>query len=563
MKKIKTVLFLITLCFSISSPLTADAKKSLPAIELPDYVISGVERAAKISGERIKVTLTPPDVILGKPISPERPHLESRASDLLPGRPVFTSPKGGDYWGIETHAGNFAAFGIGGEWDSHYSDLGYAFRGHFENSPRLLHPGQKNTWGAQANSVYARFGETLLSFSGSIGGRSYELQPLPQQSDRTWNNYGFSAGMTPIYTRLGKYIILYDFQSWRFIGLWSFGDVVGYRSRLSGNYSIPISNNLLNFKFNWDTQEVNMWALSSSLLENEAAYSLLLKPYLFLKFGFISYWSSLNSYSSNGIGPTFSLEWKPSQISGVFNVQYSSEVDLITLKSLIERYPEIYETGYLCHNCVENSIIHKSSIFKTSYRRDISNHYSFGIEYRYQRERKPPVLVPMGYINPITDKYPVFGFQLVSQKTNSVNAHLTYFVKSNLRVKLFGQYSNAKVDYGGKTYDSPMILPMILGSSAIYRLHQWSLGGYLSWYQKSEYAVSYDEQRPAFIQSNLLVGYQLKPDITLSMNLSNLFNSRHSETSLPGYDAVPFSVMLKLTYGKVINIDNISDLLIN
>ena len=79
-------------------------------------------------------------------------------------------------------------------------------------------------------------------------------------------------------------------------------------------------------------------------------------------------------------------------------------------------------------------------------------------------------------------------------------------------------------------------------------LDKWTVGGGFNWQSETGYALSYATTQSSYALVNLMTRYQVTPQLSASVNVSNLFDRHYLTTTAGGIYGAPRNVMTTLRY---------------
>ncbi|MFK3945782.1 TonB-dependent siderophore receptor [Pseudomonas fulva] len=79
-------------------------------------------------------------------------------------------------------------------------------------------------------------------------------------------------------------------------------------------------------------------------------------------------------------------------------------------------------------------------------------------------------------------------------------------------------------------------------------LDKWTVGGGVNWQSETGYALSYATTQSSYALVNLMTRYQVTPQLSASVNVSNLFDRHYLTTTAGGIYGAPRNVMTTLRY---------------
>jgi len=496
-------------------------EEELPTIELPEFVISGVERATLIRGNRLAMADNLPEIIMPGPFNRIRPDITSPSIDIVPMRPKIIPVTNDLYYCIAAYGGGFgsfgAQFGLGWRWGKNILST----EGLYDRPPRRTAAGDKQRMSGSVSINRHIKRESILDLIAKVEDRTYLLNENTDQ-ERSWQDFSLNTSITPIHSSIGQFSGRLYVNRWFLNGndfLISDVNIAHYIRHSKGHFETIM---------NW-TSEKTYPNRDVSLLSGKIEYYRPASSIDWIKVG-------LNLYIGNppltnkltGVRPHISVTYRPVP-DGTAYLKFSPEPHFVSSRSLIDRFPMV------CSD-LRTIVIEDDIRLIMGYDHYLTDRLLFKVSAQY---------VNSDYLFLSSRDREPFMYQILVRDFYSVSARFSagYEFYPDANVEVFTSIERADVDNFDKAL---MITPQSAGIKGNITLNRWWLSGDISWFDLTP--VPY-KNRPAHFESNISIGYRIRQNLKLSLEGYNLLNERYF--ILPGYDVVPLTVMLKVAYGTL------------
>lgn len=499
--------------------------EELPQIELPEYVITGVEKATRISGDKLPVTSMP------QLITPRQMRATGRP-DLIPSGIVHT-PTRPDISAILSD-GRFNASITGGQYELEAVSVDFA---------KVL-----NDWTINAKSGFAHYPKrsghtTYPTFSAEISGTSYIAERSLVTTQLSFIKDIFHL-VGPFYQ---EYCSTSDFQLSSTLAPISFGKgrfaaFISY-DRLKIEPYYRRDSDLFALNLNFDTKLGSGWFESRfsgwydryddvSLITIAGEYNQSIWYGWMMRFGG-TLASTKNSPSGNFTNGYFtvSLE-RPSLFGGRVRLLRDAGVDMISMKSLMNRWYMVEPVSMV------SEMVSRIALY---YDREFTDRLrgAFSVENRVKRHEPFPL-----FSN--SREWVIEPRRLESLLTA---VKIDYEIDRSLSASMYAINDQA-VSYGRSTGERDLQRPeWQFGSQLRYRWRNWTIENELELPYSGLNRYQGTDKKPDRLIDNFSVSRSFSEKVDFKIGIDNLFNSRYYD--IPGYDEDLFTLYLKFSYKNI------------
>lgn len=187
---------------------------------------------------------------------------------------------------------------------------------------------------------------------------------------------------------------------------------------------------------------------------------------------------------------------------------------------------------------IRSNIEVQRALIRLVYGRKFDPGFALRFSSTLQKSEQHPVPVP--YSTGIWD------FAWVDLSRFSTNLLVTYELAVDQELAAFCEYNQTSISGSGFSGRAPQIAPLQVGIQGQANWRNWQFKPRFSWVQKTLYSLNSELERPAHLESHVLVAYQFNQQLNVSVEAQNLLNSSYA--LLPGYDFAPLTILLKIGY---------------
>jgi len=528
--------------------------ESLPVIQLPDYVISGVEKATAVNGERLTTSATMNAQIPGESGS-MRPRFVSSDADAPPEMPGILAPLGN---------GNIRASVLAGMRDWMEADasltgqtlpVGYRVGINWKSPISRTFADPRNLGGTGTVGVidvlglsgaYARDVSTQSIIETEVITKSLGFNKFIRfQSpvERNLFSLSLTARTTPILIGKSSLNGLFEYIYCSSEGT---GDQSSSLDHLALNYSRMLGTDRLESKLELSTEAVGE--------DTRSHYLLLLSNQMYRRL-----WSDLNVSvglnvyignaqvnsalspippansgvwgSTSGIRPTVEFEWTP-PVGGISRIAYLPQIEFITHHNTVLQYP-------MLDTSARGATVEGVYRFLLGYQTRLTDAAQVGVEIETRADRYKPYLSYVG----------ADDWRIVSRRSEATVTTFSGNFSLPRRIGLGGfiRFTDEQTNESGVTGKAPFTAPVEVGADFTMPIHKnLTLAQELSVKGKApaDFAGTLDTKGTTVWDVSLR--WHARPDLTADFGIHNLFDQ--PDQYVPGYEADHFALWAKVEW---------------
>ena len=547
MAKLTVRIFIIWLCLAaMAMQAHAQSKRSMPTLDLPEYVISGVEKATHIGGEKLSFRTDDPETFI--------PELELRIRPQIPTGQIIVQPEPPsniagvlfDYHNYTLSAGSFQSLNSAYNTAIRLGEISLTADGWHHQAPRNTKAGLKFDQGVRSSLIVRSDDKGVFNFTGKYGSRSFEHANAADHNVRL-REFSLTATGNSVRSRLGDLSFSAEINRWHLVE-YTDSAILSHDLRLAisrrmklGRMSLKLWQfgepfrkfdddfNFSNAAISYTWQQSRDWKVS--------AMSTLVKTSSVTSDAIVD---EMGRYNLGIITGDNIREYTNVRI-GVATEKMLSDKDLAYFQfNPIER-PISARTMYNKYPMIPNfigGIVESGSRTVGGYRREINQQMRITTEVFYQTSIDHPVPV----------RFTQYNWFLETGRLTAMGVKIDASAKlySSFNLNLFGALQDARITKAGIDIAATEEAELSAGLNYEYWKGRWTATGDLIWYDKKPINLRGSETIPAHTEFNARATFRLKPDIFLSLMTDNLFNQRYY--SVPGYDANPLTVMIGVSH---------------
>ncbi len=556
------VLFITAIWLGVSLGAQVDA--DLPEIEMQEYVISGVEQATRIYGTRIPLGEWTP--VIKIPGSPEqtRPDLQASSISIIPVRPELVADRTLHNFSGGAFGGNFGAFGAGVNGCYDFNNGGFVhnaqlnFSAGYVDYPRRLEPGEATRLNANVSAASFISGRTQIAAGAGYRSQEFILNDT-LRSRRTLDALTANFGLSALNLFQGNFNALIDYGAWsvdKVNAAVNGGAVEGLSLAAQMKYDYFLSKGMIQSRFGFFSETLEEFTDAKSIFDLRFYYLRLVyykKLMHKMNLGVGVDASAGEHYADDGmrsINPYVVFRWGAVP-NGAFDFTIDPHSKPVTLRELFSRWTMLDEppqnvlpqesepTKWFLNPIIEETPIRMSA----SYRHSIANSFEASVKGTYRESEQYPYLVPFDSQG--------LGWTLGLASLTSAKGELSvrYRHERFVEAVAYAAIENAQLEEAGESYEAPLIPPISAGIRGGGERGRWTAEFDAAYYAETPYAIGMAEERPAHFEVDFSAGYKIAPEWTISVEGYNLLNESYD--FLPGYDANPLTVMVRLKYGDL------------
>lgn len=518
-----TLQLLLVGCFLLFIPLSAISEE-LPQIELPEYVITGIEKAIRISGDKLPVKSVPRSISLRQLQPTNRPELIATGIMQAPTRPDISTVLNEGRLNASITGGQFTMFGGSVDHAKVLESWTLTAESAYDHHPNRTTPGMSSAYSAGISGTTYITEKNGISTHLSFDRSGFNLNDGLSDKSGYISDFQFSATTAPARLFSGR-----------------FAAYVSY-DKLKIDQYVTKDSDLLALNLNYSTKLASGWLESRASVSYDSYSDLSLvtlssgynQP---IWLGWMARISGTLAAAQNSIPGDltngyigFALE-HPSLFGGKVTLLRDSGVEMHYMKALMNRWYMV-ESASTVSETTSNLTLH--------YERDITDRLTGNMSVASITKRHEP--------------FPVLSsgsWNLEPRRIGTLlsTARLDYELAYSLTALAYAindQSESHGISPGTKAVQRP---EWRVGSELRYRWQKWSLNNKLEWQSSTAIDFVGLNKTPERLTDNLAVSRSFNDKIELQLGVDNLFNSSFYEFT--GYDYNPLTVYLKINYRNI------------
>lgn len=521
------------------------AYAELPPIQMPEYVIEGIERAVQIKAEKISSAVEAESSQPGEVARP-RPDLGFEFSDQPPSRPGLFAPFGQGYLKVKAGLGMFSQAELGLDYAKRTAEIEFVINGDGESMPRRTAVGAR--FRASTDGGLARhIGESQSSEKGlfsprlTLATKAYRrYRYFDELQSIDLDNLNLSLTIAPAPARLGTFVGRAAFQPW------NYADMSFTQSEMRLNHSLSTALGRIesNFFISGEVGSRDRKALQLTALDF-AVYRRYNEDFSYY-FGGTAWtgyapqrWTIYilgnaelqeTSQPRNGLKPWLGITWR-APFGGALTAAYKPQTALNSLRNELEHFP--YEIAYR-----RGSIIEGVSDWTVNFARDINPKLTIDCAFNWRNELHTFCPYYASGVN----------WLLIDRRTKTAE----WKVKAeseplrNLGLSIWGIARTVKTSGLATGSRSPLTPKLSAGLESTVLWHRWTLFNSIVWEDKAALKFDGDATIPSRLVWDSALRMNINPSLDAGLEILNLLD-RHNYT-YPRFDDVPLTVTLSAQY---------------
>ena len=515
------------LALALTACLTVAAAEPLPQIEMPEVVISGVERATVIRAERLPTSLSSPEFAAFPGFSNERPAIQAQSVEIIPSRPLPTDIPRFAFIGGRLGGGNLAALNGRLEAGVPFHALSLGLHTQFDKLPRRIDAGALHTsrWEFDATHDMPLQSRAFYKLGYSEDG----FRLVDVLGDLQWKDFYGGVNMSPAISPVGVFAGNFGFDVWD-------ANVPGQRggSEWQGSLNHRVNLRLVELESRlscqyeaWDTDIDQLGVIGfSSLADFQALESVEIRAGLA---GYSGYTTRFGHQT--GIDPRVETNWNLSRIERV-SMEWMPGYEVFPTREIVHNYPMIvHNTG--------GSIAEDFARLQLTYLRRVGDTGQLTARLRYHDSPHYP----------LPSKEESIGWALETTRLRWFQTKLGFSrqLLQDWSASACLGFNSAKAWNPNLKQDAPQIEPWFAEATLLNDGQRLDAALRLKWRDGAAVGLLDDRTFPAHWESEVWAAYELGHSFSAFAQVSNLLND--SWWLIPGYDAPPFAALIGLGYG--------------
>jgi len=521
---------------------------------MPEYVISGVEKATAVLGERLAGGVASNSSVTNE-IEQERPDLTPNIVSIPMESPGILAPLGQGFLRVSGNAGLLKSGE--GEGELAGQKLPSAYYTHFvlTSFPRrnysnaALFNGEREIGASGEVALDASYArdvtpQVILEPAIKTGWREFKkIEGAATPVIRKLFNLEMYAHLTPVKVGSGSLLGGFDYS---LLDIQGGLKQSGSLDRLTLNYIRPAFRGSIESILDFNGELVGSDRKAHNLLRIESLYRERLGENVVGSAGLTGHigntakWDRqpTTSISSTGLGesrqglyPVVILCWKP-PFGGIINSSYQPRASFASYRSLMLEYPMIDSLS-------RGSTVEATNRFNIGYGTSITDNFRTAIRWEWLSERHRPFIAPNG----------ANEWTVVTRRafTNSIEISADAELPAGIGLGVRGGYIDATTNSTGFKNEAPFVSPW-LGQVDF----SFPLSRELVLAQEFEYCSSAPANFSGSVETSLQANWDValrwkpRPDLTATVGVHNLLD--RPVVYIPGYDAEQLNIWASLEW---------------
>ena len=507
--------------------------EELPRIELPAYIISGVEKATTLSGTRLPTTVESSLSIPGS-VNSTRPKLTSIPVWQPPSKPSIIVKPAPGYLRASIRGGAFRLFGLNG--CLIHAEQGVTQRGTiaYLQTPHRIAAGFQSGWRVQFDEV-RYLGENIT------------IQPRINFTHREYTLLANSSDYKSIRSDLALNLFVQSFQT----GIGSFDgrlflsgmnysseqDLRGFHGQLDGLHCMALGGGFLESGIFYSSESIDEDNDRLQLARLSVKYRMQPRERIVVSFGGSTYLGNdINGVSVQGARPHLEIE-SGLPFDGTVSLKYNPLSRLTSSKEVLFRSPVLDSEarGYISEEIDRLSLDYNYNIASS-----LVTDVGFSVGGFLTDARHIIFAVPdsAGKWYPSARRLSSRGLEL----------DCYYNDVFGVLIDLYMKYEKAQTD-GLETGDqAPLIPKTSVTVSTAFPMSLFTLRNDLEWSGESPVDFEGELHRPDRFIWNASVDREFNRGIGMEVGVENMLNVEYYD--YPRYDMPPLTVYIGFYYGN-------------
>ncbi len=536
-----TILFFLTSLY-LTSPLLAE----LPPIQMPEYIIEGIEKATQIKGDRIPNEITYEITIPDEPAH-QRPNLDIEPIQICINRPTLLLTLGTGYLIANAGIGGFNLGELGCDFAMRKNESELIVEFGARSIPKRTTPGAKFQSDVRIGfTSYISESETyrkgLFEAHSNLFRKNYNRYISAGVIEHiSLNTFNISLIATPLSTKFGTFAGQIAFQPWKY------EDCAFTQTELSLQHSLKTTIGRFESKLfiggemaRQDIKVLQLTSLDISLHRqfNERLFYTLggaiwvgttpLQRQIYDLLGN----SSINEESQlrQGFKPCLGLIWLP-PFGGIVSSSYKPKT---LLKPL---YTELTETPFYI-TTTRGTVIEDLYLWSIKYEKSLISNLNFDFTFNWQDQ------LHTQYPYYTSDERILLTLRRSEIKELKLNIDATPFNFMGLSLWTALYKANTKGCIAGN--NAPLVPNFLAGLESTARWRRWILYNSIVWEDEAPLKFEGDTKMPSRLIWDSQLKFNINPKIETTLKAYNILNKHYY--TLPHYDANPTTIALMAQY---------------
>ncbi len=533
--KLTVRIFTVGLCLAaFALQASAQSKRGMPTLDLQEYVISGVEKATHIGGDKMSLKAEDPTIDL--------PNLEVRYRPLIPVGQVIVQPQRPqdiaglrfDFHDYSLIAGSFGSFNSNYNTAVSLPNFTLTANGWYDKPASIIRAGETLSQGLKSSILVRSADKGIFNFTGEFGLNSF-LRVRDINQNISSSEFSLATAGSSVRSRLGDLNYSAKMNRWHLKGDTD-NTVWNHDYRL--DVSRTIKSGRLYVTLRQLGEPTELFDNDFNYSKVDIAHSWRQSPDWRISFGTSLFMTSSYTLDAKGLGTNRENTGIKLKLASekkftdrdIIYFQFQPIEQPFSVHELYTRYPMMSDSV--------GGVVESGICIKSGYRHELNQQVQLNAEAFYLNSLDHPV--PVSSID--RDWY----LETARFNAAGVRIDVAYKLNQSTELNAFSGWQDAKVSKGDIEMSALEEADIKVGIAADYRMGKWTADGDLVWYDQKPINLRGKETIPAHTEFNVRVSHRLKRNISLSLTAENLFNQHYY--AVPGYDANPLTVMLGVSH---------------
>ena len=507
--------------------------EELPRIELPAYVISGVEKATTLRGTRLPTAVKSSLSIPGS-VKSVRPEFTSTPVWQPLSKPSIIAKPAMGNWGINIGGGAFNLFRQNGYFI--HTGEGVTRRGtiSFLQPPHRIPAGTLSEWHIEYGEVRYPRKNLMLHPSVSFTSREYTLLTDYNNFQSIRSDLVLKLFVQSFQTTVGSFTGRLQLSGMKYS---STQDLDGFHGQIDGLHSLSLGEGFLESGIFYGSENIDVDDNRLQLARLSVKYRMQLRERIVVSFGGSAYLGNdIRGVSVQGARPQLDIE-SGLPFDGTVSLKYNPLSRLTSSKDMIFRSPVLDSgaRGYISEEINRLSLDYNYNIVSS-----LVTDVGFSVGGFLTDARHIIFAVP--------DSSDVWYPSARRLSGTGLKLDCYYSDISGVSVNLHMKYEEAQTD-GLETGDqAPQIPKTSVTVSTAFPMSLFTLRNDLEWSGESPVDFEGKQHRPERFVWNASVNHEFNRGIGVEVGVENILNVEYYE--YPRYDMPPLTVYIGFYIGN-------------
>lgn len=522
------IIYLITLLL-LALPIGEAVSAELPQIEMPEYIISGIEKATRLEGNRLLTSITSTMSVPGA-TAHYRPELIALPTWTPPSRKTLTTRLKPLLWSIGTTGGGFGMAAVSG--DIIYNRMKVTRRANaaFHRPPRRINAGELSVLNAEYGEIH-RISEKFSIFPGiTYDQKEYTLLNGNGGFETRRSDLMLSLFVEPVMTPVGSFAGYIGGGGWEYSSL---DDLSGRVGSFRLRHDLPAWSGRFEDELYYAAEEITNDDNHLQLIKFSTVYSLLLHSNISTAAGGVFYTgSTVDGGSVQGVQPHVKIEIRM-PLQSILALTYRPSPEFHSFGNNLDIYPVLDTAvrGYITEDVSRLAL--RYSMFMNSGLelsvdgfRNETRHVTFAI----------PIPDTVDKWRPVSRRLSSKGFELKCE----------FRLRGLTSIGIFGRVEDARTSGAGQGDEATQIPESYAGFAWTQPLSWLTLKTDLTWCSSAPVDFTGATRRPERTLWNFSLFRAFNMGVSAELGVNNILNAAYY--NFPHYDMAPSTFYVRLKY---------------